>query len=125
MASLIAVDDDRERARTAIRAAICSFFHPIPHTYYEFLLREQGFSEVADACLKFVPEGRPEEAMEKMDDALVDTLAFAGTPEDCARRLTDYEGLVDEAIWLNVGGGDASTVLDAHRGVIAVKGATT
>lgn len=125
MGALIAVDDDRERARATIKAAICSFFDPIPHPYYEFLLREQGFSQVADACMKFVPEGRPELAMEQMDEALVDKLAFAGTPEDCARRVRDYGGLVDEVIYLNVGGADAGSVLEAHRGVIAVKSAST
>jgi 5,10-methylenetetrahydromethanopterin reductase len=125
MGALIAVDDDRERARATVRAAICSFFDPIPHPYYEFLLREQGFSQVADACMKFVPEGKPEAAIEQMDDTLVDTLAFAGTPQDCARRVNDYKGLVDEVIYLNVGGADAGSVLDAHRGVLAVKGAAT
>jgi alkanesulfonate monooxygenase SsuD/methylene tetrahydromethanopterin reductase-like flavin-dependent oxidoreductase (luciferase family) len=45
MATLIAVDDDRERARSIIRQTVCSFFHPIPHSYYDFLLREQGFSQ--------------------------------------------------------------------------------
>ena len=74
--------------------------------------------------MKFVPEGRPELAMEQMDDGLVDKLAFAGTPEDCARRVGDYEGLVDEVIYLNVGGADAGSVLEAHRGVMAVKGAS-
>lgn len=34
-----------------------------------------------------------------------------------------YDGVCDEVIYLNVGGAGASTVLDAHRGVLAVKGA--
>jgi 5,10-methylenetetrahydromethanopterin reductase len=107
MGAVVAVDDDRERARDLVRRTIASFFHPLPHPYYDFLLREQGFAKVADACARHVPEGRIEAAIEPMDDALVDRLAFAGNAATCARRLREYEGLVDEAILLNVSTGDA------------------
>ena len=107
MGAVVAVDDDRERARDLVRRTIASFFHPLPHPYYDFLLREQGFAKVADACARHVPEGRIEAAIETMDDALVDRLAFAGNAATCARRLREYEGLVDETILLNVSTGDA------------------
>jgi len=100
------VDDDRERARDLVRRTIAGLFHPLPHPYYDFLLREQGFAKVADACARHVPEGRIEAAIETMDDALVDRLAFAGDAATCARRLREYDGLVDEAILLNVSAGD-------------------
>jgi len=106
MGAVIAVDDDRERARDLVRSTIASLFHPLPHPYYDFLLREQGFAKVADACARHVPEGRIEAAIETMDDALVDRLAFAGDAATCARRLREYDGLVDEAILLNVSAGD-------------------
>jgi alkanesulfonate monooxygenase SsuD/methylene tetrahydromethanopterin reductase-like flavin-dependent oxidoreductase (luciferase family) len=102
MAIVTAVDEDERYARNLIRQAICGFFHPTPHSYYEFLLREQGYSRVADACLRYVPDGKPEKAMETMDDELIDRLALAGTPETCAKRVADYEGVVDEMIHLNV-----------------------
>jgi alkanesulfonate monooxygenase SsuD/methylene tetrahydromethanopterin reductase-like flavin-dependent oxidoreductase (luciferase family) len=102
MAIVTAVDEDEQYARNLIRQTICSFFHPTPHSYYEFLLREQGYSRVADACLRHVPEGRPEKAMETIDDELIDRLTLVGTPEACAKRVADYEGVVDEMIHLNV-----------------------
>jgi alkanesulfonate monooxygenase SsuD/methylene tetrahydromethanopterin reductase-like flavin-dependent oxidoreductase (luciferase family) len=106
MGAVVAVDDDRERARDLVRRTIASLFHPLPHPYYDFLLREQGFAKVADACARHVPEGRIEAAIETMDDALVDRLAFAGDAATCARRVREYEGLADETILLNVSAGD-------------------
>ncbi|MGH6784821.1 MAG: LLM class flavin-dependent oxidoreductase, partial [Sphingomicrobium sp.] len=94
MAGLVAVDDDLDRARAAIKATICSFYHPIPHPYYDFLLREQGFARAADACTTYVPGGKIEAALDQIDDAVADTLAFVGTPAQCARRLAAYEGLI-------------------------------
>ena len=104
MGALVAVDSDRRRARDAVRRTIASFFHPLPHPYYEFLLREQGFGAVADLALKRVPEGRSEEVVAAMGDDLVDRLAFTGTAAECAKRLSAYRGIVDEAILLDVGG---------------------
>lgn len=121
MGGLVAVDEDLERARTSIRAAICSFYDPIPHPYYDFLLREQGFSKAASACARLVPEGRIEAAMEQIDDAVVDRLAFAGSPAQCARRLAAYQGAIDEVIYLNVGGAGAASLCEAHRPVMAIR----
>jgi alkanesulfonate monooxygenase SsuD/methylene tetrahydromethanopterin reductase-like flavin-dependent oxidoreductase (luciferase family) len=108
MGAVVAVDNDRERARDQVRRTIAGFFHPLPHPYYDFLLREQGFGKVADACARHVPEGRIEAAIDTMDDGLVDRLAFAGDAATCARRLREYEGLIDEAILLNVSAGDTA-----------------
>jgi alkanesulfonate monooxygenase SsuD/methylene tetrahydromethanopterin reductase-like flavin-dependent oxidoreductase (luciferase family) len=121
MGAVVAVDDDRARARDAVRAAIASFFHPMPHPYYEFLLREQGYSKVADAAKRLMPEGRAAEAMEMIDDDLVDRLALAGTPPEISTRLEDYRGLVDEVIYLNVGGRGAANALEAHRPLFAIR----
>ena len=121
MGALVAVDDDRGQARDRVRAAIASFFHPMPHPYYEFLLREQGYSKVADSAMRLVPEGRGKEAMEMMDDELVDRLALAGSPAEISKRLEAYRGLVDEVIYLNVGGQDAANALEAHRPLFAIR----
>jgi alkanesulfonate monooxygenase SsuD/methylene tetrahydromethanopterin reductase-like flavin-dependent oxidoreductase (luciferase family) len=121
MGAVVAVDDDRERARDLVRRTVASLFHPLPHPYYDFLLREQGFAKVADACARHVPEGRIEPAIETMDDALVDRLAFAGDASTCARRLRDYQGLVDEAIMLNVSAGD--TARDRYQRAFGIRAA--
>ena len=118
---LVAVDEDLDRARAAIKATICSFYHPIPHPYYDFLLREHGFGKAADACARHVPGGSIPAAMEQIDDAVADRLAFVGTPAQIARRLKDYEGLIDEMIFLNVGGAGAATLCEAHRPVMAIR----
>jgi 5,10-methylenetetrahydromethanopterin reductase len=103
MGALVAVDSDRSRARDAVRRTIASFFHPLPHPYYEFLLREQGYGKVVDLALRRVPEGRTDEVIAAMGDDLVDRLAFTGTAQDCAERLRAYRGIIDEAVLLNVG----------------------
>ena len=119
MGAIVAVDADRARARNAVRAAIAGLFHPMPHPYYEFLLREQGWSPVADELARLVPAGRTEEAIATIDDALVDRLALTGSADEISRRLEDYRGLVDEVIYLNVGGSGASSALDAQRPLFA------
>ena len=64
MAAMVSVDHDEERARATTRHAICRLFHPVPHPYYDFLLRAQGFAETADAAAELVPQGRIREAMD-------------------------------------------------------------
>ncbi|NQV21758.1 MAG: LLM class flavin-dependent oxidoreductase [Rhodospirillales bacterium] len=100
--SIIAVDDDRERARRTAREAICSLYAPLPHPYYEFTMREQGFGEAADALLKLMPAGELEASVDAIPDACIDRLAIAGTLDECRERLTSYEGVVDELLLLNV-----------------------
>ncbi|MBM4382561.1 MAG: LLM class flavin-dependent oxidoreductase [Deltaproteobacteria bacterium] len=99
---LTAVDADRERARRAAREAIVGLFAPLPHPYYEFALREQGFSAVADAALRWANGGSREAAVDAIPDACLDRLALAGTPAECAKRIADYAGVVDELVLTNV-----------------------
>ena len=120
MGAFVSVHEDHEKARQAAREAICHLFSPLPHPYYEYLLREQGFSAAADAALKHVPEGRIQKAAEAMTDEVVDTLAIAGTPEECRRRLANYEGVIDEVIFVNVSysAGEDFDMLGAYRSVL-------
>jgi 5,10-methylenetetrahydromethanopterin reductase len=96
-----AVSPDRARARQAARAALCSLFAPLPHPYYEFTMREQGFARVVDQLRDWVPAGRREAAMEAIPDELIDDLMIAGTPDECRSRIAQYAGLVDELLLLN------------------------
>ena len=102
MAAMVSVDEDEERARATTRHAICRLFHPVPHPYYDFLLRAQGFAEAADAAADLVPQGRIREAMTHIDDEIVDRLTITGTAAQCAERLAAYDGLADEVIGLNL-----------------------
>jgi alkanesulfonate monooxygenase SsuD/methylene tetrahydromethanopterin reductase-like flavin-dependent oxidoreductase (luciferase family) len=100
--ALIAVDDDRERARRTIRKTICGLYAPLPHPYYEHTMREQGFSDVVDTLLKLMPAGKLEASVDAIPDECVDRLAIAGTLEDCRKHIAAYEGVVDELILGNV-----------------------
>jgi alkanesulfonate monooxygenase SsuD/methylene tetrahydromethanopterin reductase-like flavin-dependent oxidoreductase (luciferase family) len=114
MAAMVAVDDDRERARSAGRTAVVNLYAGKPHPHYDSLLRQQGFVQVADDLTRLVAAGDLAAAHDAVPDEVVDELLVAGTPEDCARRLTAYSGIVDEVVVVNASGmryradGDAS-----------------
>jgi alkanesulfonate monooxygenase SsuD/methylene tetrahydromethanopterin reductase-like flavin-dependent oxidoreductase (luciferase family) len=74
----------------------------VPHPYYDFLLREQGYADVADAASELAPQQRWREATAAIDDELIDRLTITGTPEECARRLDAYRGIADEVICLQL-----------------------
>lgn len=124
MGAFVSVHADREVARRAAREAICRLFAPLPHPYYDYLLREQGFAAAADAAQRYMPEGKLHRAAEAMTDEVVDTVTIAGTPEECRRRLADYEGIVDEVIFVNVSSldGENSDPISAFRGVLQLAG---
>ena len=121
--SIIAVDDDRARARRTAREAICHLYAPLPHPYYEYTMREQGFSEAADALLKLMPAGELEAAVDAIPDECVDRLAIAGTLEDCRKRLTSYEGVVDELLLLNVTPAADGDIISAYAPLMQLAGA--
>lgn len=102
MAAMTCVDDDVERARDTVRHAIVRLFHPVPHPYYDFLLRAQGFGAVADAAARLVPAGKVRDAMAQVPDEVVDRLTLTGTPTAVARRVGAYDGLADEVLCLDV-----------------------
>lgn len=118
--SLIAVADDREHARHAARSALCHLYAPLPHPYYEFTMREQGFGAAADAALLHMPAGRLEAAIAAIPDACVDQLMIAGTPAECRARIAAYAGVVDELLLLNVLPAVDGDVLDAHRAMLSL-----
>ena len=99
-----AVDEDREKARHAARAALCSLFAPLPHPYYEYTMREQGFGVVADQLLRLMPAGQRDAAFTAIPDEAVDLLTIAGTEEDCRARVREYEGVVEELLLVQVAG---------------------
>lgn len=104
MAYFVSCDDDRAAARAAARRAIAGLYAPLPHPYYDFLLREQGFAAVADALAELVPAGHLHAAYEVITDDLLDTLTASGDPEECRNSLARFEGLVDELVMVNVRG---------------------
>lgn len=116
----IAMDEDREHARAAARAAIAHLYWPLPHPYYEFTMREQGFSAAADACLVHMPAGRKEAAMDAIPDECLDRLVIAGTPAECRARLAAYAGVLDELVLINVLPAQDGDVVGSHAGVLTL-----
>jgi 5,10-methylenetetrahydromethanopterin reductase len=119
-APFVSVDEDAETAKHAARAAIAHLYAPLPHPYYDHVLREQGFSEAADACAEHVPAGRMERALEAITDDVLDAVTVSGTEEQCRATLAKFEGVVDQALLVNVGYGGASedALIRAFRALI-------
>ncbi len=122
VAPFVSVDEDAEAARQAAREAICRLFSPLPHPYYDFLLREQGFSKAADAACRYMPEGKMEKAMEAFTDDVLDKVAISGSVEHCRKQLKKFEGVVDQTLFVNVNysGTSPEALISAFRGLIEV-----
>ena len=121
--ALIAVDDDRERARHTIRRTICGLYAPLPHPYYEHTMREQGFSDVVDTLLKLMPAGKLEASIDAIPDECVDRLAISGTLEDCRKQITAYEGVVDELLLGNVAPAINGDIIGSYAPLMQLAGA--
>jgi 5,10-methylenetetrahydromethanopterin reductase len=123
MAIFVSVSENREQARQAAREAICRLFSPLPHPYYDFLLREQGFSVAADVAQKLGPQGKLKQAADMIPDAAIDRLTIAGTPAECRKRIAAYEGTVEEVICVNVSYAApyAADPLGSYRGIIELR----
>lgn len=102
-----AVHDDAELARNAARAALLSLFAPLPHPYYEFTMQEQGFGSVVEALKRLVPAGRHDAARAAIPDEMVERLTFAGPLPEIRRRVSAYEGLVEELLLIDAMPADA------------------
>ncbi len=102
MGALVSVNQDSELARDAAKAAVCGLFHPVPHPYYDSQMRQQGFDEAADVLADLMPQGKTSEAMNAVPEGVVDTLTISGNPTECARRISDYEGVVDQIVMMRV-----------------------
>lgn len=100
----IAVDEDRDVAREAAREAVLNLFAGKPHPHYESLLRQQGYDAVADGILDAVAAGDPPRARLAIADEVIDSLTIAGTPEECADRISDYRVVADELVLVNAAG---------------------
>lgn len=115
-----AVDDDRERARRAAREALCHLYAPLPHPYYEFTMREQGFGTCADALLELMPAGKLEAAVDAIPDECLDRLTIAGTPDECRARLDTYQGVLDHMLLLNATPIVNEDALGAYDGLLGL-----
>lgn len=110
----VSVNRDEELARDATRLSICGLFHPVPHPYYDSQLRQLGFADFADQASALMPAGRTREAMTLVPDEVIDTMTITGTPQQCAARIAQYEGLADEIVALRIAQRDEPAGLAAY-----------
>ena len=113
--AVASVDNDRERARRCAREAICHLYAPLPHPYYEYTMREQGFSKIVDTLLKEMPAGRLEASIDALDDDCIDTICITGTEDEVREQLKRFDGVVDNLLLLNARGvvdGDVAAAYD-------------
>jgi alkanesulfonate monooxygenase SsuD/methylene tetrahydromethanopterin reductase-like flavin-dependent oxidoreductase (luciferase family) len=83
-----AVSDDRDEARDELRRYVASYVWRFPR--YRRLVEEAGFAEEVRAIAQAWREGRTEDALDLAPPGLVDTVALAGSPEECRERLQLY-----------------------------------
>lgn len=95
---LAAVDEDAEVARQRARRGLCQLFTPLPHPYYEAILREQGWSKMVDDIADAMREGSLDLAVRKVPDEAVDSLLVAGDRAGCDAALGAYTGVLDEVV---------------------------
>jgi len=97
-----AVHEDVAIARDAARAAVAGLFHPLPHPYYAWTLREQGFGTVVDALERDAGRKSSLAMIKQVPDELIDRCAVAGTPAMCRKRLEAYAPLLEELLMIDV-----------------------
>ncbi|MFP6682408.1 MAG: hypothetical protein VCB07_09450, partial [Gammaproteobacteria bacterium] len=93
---------------------------PLPHPYYEFTMREQGFGDVADKLLKLMPAGKLEASVDAIPDECIDRLVIAGTLEECRERLATYEGVVDELLLANFTPSADGNIVSAYEALMSL-----
>ena len=84
--------DDRERAREAVKQHVC-FYTGAMGTYYRDNLARQGYDELAHGIYDDWQSGDRESAMARVDDEFLDTIAVGGTPDECRKRVAEWEAM--------------------------------
>jgi probable F420-dependent oxidoreductase len=84
-----AVSEDRREARDGVARAIAYYVGGMG-TYYRRLVSESGFESEA-AKIKYAWEqGDRVSATNAVSDRLIDSVALAGSPDECRRKLQDF-----------------------------------
>ena len=83
-----AVSEDRDIARDELRRYVATYIQRFPR--YRRLVAEAGFADEVQAMTQAWREGRFEDALALAPTGLVDSVALAGSPEECRARLQKY-----------------------------------
>ena len=90
----VAIDDDIERARDAVRPLVALYVGGMgsrEKNFYNALVRRYGFEEAADEVQDLYLAGKKEEAAAALPDDLLDQTSLVGSKERIAERLAVYE----------------------------------
>jgi coenzyme F420-dependent oxidoreductase len=86
------VDEDRERARRLVKQHIC-FYVGGMGTFYRDAIARQGYEDLAYEIADNWNDGDRERLVAEFPDELLDELAIAGTPDECADRIDEFEAI--------------------------------
>jgi probable F420-dependent oxidoreductase len=92
---LTSINTDRSLAIQDAKAQI-GFYYTVK--VYHTILELHGLREVADKCRKALATFDLKAMAEAIPDSLVDEIAIACTPDEARDRLTQWDGLCDEAL---------------------------
>ena len=91
---MVAVDDDLDRARDAMRPVLALYVGGMgsrKKNFYNALVRRYGFEEAADQVQALYLGGKKEEAMAALPAELIDMTSLCGPRERIAERLERYQ----------------------------------
>ena len=89
----VAIDDDIERAREAMRPLLALYVGGMgsrDKNFYNALVRRYGFEQAADEVQDLYLEGKKDEAAAAVPDELIDHTSLVGPKEWIAERLAVY-----------------------------------
>ena len=96
--ALTSVGFDKEATRERARQGLCRLFTPLPHPYYEHVLREQGWSSMVDGISAAMKSEDMQRATAYVDEDAVDSLLLAGDAVTCRAAIGQYAGVLDEIV---------------------------
>jgi probable F420-dependent oxidoreductase len=85
---IIAVDEDEATVRSLFRRSLTAYV-TVPQ--YNKFFREIGYQKEAQIAFDAWQAGDRRKALESIPDGMVEKIFVFGTPEQCRRRLADYE----------------------------------
>jgi F420-dependent oxidoreductase-like protein len=90
----VAIDDDIERARDAVRPLVALYVGGMgsrDKNFYNALVRRYGFEQAADEVQDLYLAGKKDEAAAALPDDLLDQTSLVGSKERIAARLAVYK----------------------------------
>lgn len=113
----VVVDEDRERARDALRPWVALYVGGMgsrQKNFYNQVVRRYGFEDAAGKIQELYLTGRKLEAMRMIPSELIDHIAIAGPPEHVQERLAAWSAA---GVTLFLAAVQAQTQMDRLRAV--------